>query len=55
MDRCETCRFMAAMRVGEADLSYYDDDSNYYADLNAGGNLGGSWNFGGNISAAGYI
>lgn len=34
---------------------YYDDDINYFADLNAGGNLGGNWNFSGLIHSTGDI
>ena len=30
---------------------FVDDDPTYYADLNSGGNLGGNWNFSGNVTA----
>lgn len=32
---------------------FYDDDPNYYADLNTGGNLGGTWSISGNIYVGG--
>ena len=32
---------------------FYDDDVNYYADLNSGANLGGNWNFNGNVCIGG--